>query len=152
MAGHVIEINLASQKGEPTVSHDQAQVVAGQGLAGDRKWRDLAPNEATVYHRQITLIEQEQVQHFNEVYGASMTPAETRRNVVTKGIALNDLVDRQFSVGTVRMRGTMLCEPCKYLQKLTGLPVVEGYLHRGGLCAEILNDGVINVGDQIVCD
>lgn len=150
MAGQIIEINLASDQGVPTIAYEQAQVVPGQGIHGDRKLKDAAGESPGAYLRQITLIEKEQVDRFNEVYGASMTPAETRRNVVTQGISLNDLVDREFSVGSVRMRGTMLCEPCKYLQQLTGLPVVEGYLNRGGLCAEILTAGVIKLGDQIV--
>jgi len=152
MAGHVIEINLAPQKGAPTVAFEHAQAIPGQGLAEDRKLKTAPSQGQETYHRQVTLIEQEQVLYFNQTYDNSMTPAETRRNIVTQGISLNDLVDREFSVGSVRLRGTMLCEPCKYLQGLTGLPVVEGYLHRGGLCAEILTPGVINVGDEITCD
>ena len=150
MAGQIVEINLASDQGAPTIAYQQAQVVLGQGIDGDRKLRNAEGKSPGAYLRQITLIEKEQIDRFNEVYGASMTPAETRRNVVTQGILLNDLVDHEFSVGSVRMRGTMLCEPCQYLQKLTGLPVVEGYLNRGGLCAEILTAGVIKLGDQIV--
>ena len=78
-----------------------------------------------------------------------MTPSESRRNVVTKYIDLNQLADREFMVGDVRMHGTTLCEPCKYLEDLTSLPIVEGYLNRGGLCAEILTQGYIHIGDSI---
>jgi MOSC domain-containing protein YiiM len=78
-----------------------------------------------------------------------VTAAETRRNIATTGVPLNHLVDREFSVGEVRLRGTRLCEPCKYLEGLTRPGVMGGLVHRGGVRAQILNEGVIRVGDVI---
>jgi MOSC domain-containing protein YiiM len=68
---------------------------------------------------------------------------------MTRGIALNNLVGREFTIGAVRFRGIRLCEPCAHLQKLTQAGVIRGLAHRGGLNAEILTDGVIRVGDAI---
>jgi MOSC domain-containing protein YiiM len=84
-----------------------------------------------------------------ETLGIKVTAAETRRNIATTGVPLNHLVDREFSVGEVRLRGTRLCEPCKYLEGLTRPGVMGGLVHRGGVRAQILNEGVIRVGDVI---
>jgi MOSC domain-containing protein YiiM len=84
-----------------------------------------------------------------EKLGIAITPAETRRNIATSGVPLNHLVDREFQVGEVRLRGTRLCEPCKYLEGLSKPGVMGGLIHRGGLRARILNDGMIRVGDVI---
>ncbi|HBO57791.1 MAG TPA: hypothetical protein DD622_05065 [Opitutae bacterium] len=148
MSGIILEINLASELGQITTAQEKANALPGLGLLGDRKCKSKIIIDS-VYKRQITFVEIEQIRRFNEFYGVEMKPSETRRNVVTEGINLNELVGHEFQVGDVRMRGTELCEPCKYLQDLTNLPVVEGYLNRGGLCAEILSQGYINVGDTI---
>jgi len=149
MTGYILEINLTSEAGAPTLAHDYAEVLPGRGIAGDRKCKENLPDKKNIYERQITFIEIEQINRFNDFYHVQMTPSESRRNVVTKCIDLNQLVDREFMVGDVRMRGTTLCEPCKYLEDLTSLPIVEGYLNRGGLCAEILTQGYIHIGDSI---
>ena len=148
MPGCIVEINLAPDLGRSMTTQEKAEALPGRGLFGDRKCKTKIVKD-TVYKRQITFIEIEQIHRFNDFYGFEMKPSETRRNVVTQGIDLNQLVAREFTVGGVQMRGTELCEPCKYLQDLTGLPVVDGYLNRGGLCAEILNHGYIYTGDKI---
>ena len=74
---------------------------------------------------------------------------ETRRNVVTRGIALNHLVGKRFRVGEVLLQGIRLCEPCDHLESLTRPGVRQALLHRGGLRAQILEGGVIRVGDPI---
>ena len=149
MPGYILEINLASEVGAPTLLHERVEVLPGRGIAGDRKCKENIPDKKNIYERQITFIEIEQINRFNEYYSVEMKPSESRRNVVTKCIDLNQLIGCEFMVGDVRMRGTILCEPCKYLQELTSLPIVEGYLNRGGICAEILTPGYINVGDRI---
>jgi MOSC domain-containing protein YiiM len=84
-----------------------------------------------------------------ERLGISLTAADTRRNIATSGVPLNHLVDREFHVGAVLMRGMRLCEPCKHLEDLTQHGVVSGLIHRGGLRAQILTEGLIRVGDAI---
>ena len=148
MNGSILELNLASTEGGPTLSFDRIEVIPGQGILGDRKFQ-IRKSSSKVYKRQITFIEIEQINRFNDIYGMNMKPSETRRNVVTAGVDLNSLVGCEFKVGNIALRGTMLCEPCKYLQNMTLMPVIEGYLHRGGLCAEILDHGYLCVGDQI---
>ena len=78
-----------------------------------------------------------------------IAPGDARRNVVTRGVALNHLVGREFRVGGVRLRGVRLCEPCSHLEGLTRPGVLDGLVHRGGLRAQILTEGEIRVGDPI---
>ena len=81
--------------------------------------------------------------------GIKISAPETRRNIATSGVPLNHLVNREFWVGGVRLRGTRLCEPCKYLDSLTRPGLMGGLIHRGGLRAQILTPGEIRVGDAI---
>jgi MOSC domain-containing protein YiiM len=100
--------------------------------------------------RQITLIEAEAIEALERELGMVLEPGETRRNLITRGVALNHLVGREFSVGEVRLRGYELCEPCGTLARMTGKPqILPGLVHRGGLRAEILEGGVIRVGDSV---
>ena len=82
-------------------------------------------------------------------YQVEIDPGEARRNIVTRGVPLNQLVGREFEVGATRLRGTRLCEPCSHLEGLTRKGVVRGLVHRGGLRADILAEGTIRVGDDI---
>ena len=83
-------------------------------------------------------------------YGLELSAEESRRNVLTCGVALNHLVGREFQIGEVRLRGLKLCEPCTHLQQLTSKAVLKALRHRGGLRAEILGGGVIKVGEKIM--
>ena len=93
----------------------------------------------------LTLIEAEVCESFDP----PLEPSQHRRNVVTRGIDLNGLVGREFTIGEVRCRGMRLCEPCTVVQRHAGRPVLRALVHRGGLRADILADGEIRVGDSI---
>jgi MOSC domain-containing protein YiiM len=95
------------------------------------------------------MIEEEALEAAARDYEVEIAADESRRNVLTCGVALNHLVGREFQIGDVRLRGLKLCEPCTHLQQLTGKPMIKALLHRGGLRAEILSGGVIKVGDRI---
>ena len=125
--------------------------IAGVGLEGDRYAARTGSFSAKPKPgRQITLIEAEAIEALERELGLVLAPGETRRNLVTRGIALNHLVGREFTVGDVRLRGHELCEPCGDLARMTGKSqILPGLVHRGGLRAEILQGGVIRVGDWI---
>ncbi len=150
MNGSVISIAIASDVGRPTMTVPDVRAVPGRGLEGDRYFnRACASNVATPPAEQITLIETENLEEFNRQYGTAFTAADTRRNIATRGIRLNDLEGHDFMVGEVRLRGLELCEPCSYLVSLTVPEVLKGLLHKAGLRAEILSEGVIRQGDSI---
>jgi MOSC domain-containing protein YiiM len=98
----------------------------------------------------VTLIEIEAIEALGRDYDTDLAPGLSRRNIVTRGVALNHLVEREFKVGPVTLRGTRLCEPCSHLEKLTRQGVMRGLVHRGGLRAEIVIGGMIRIGDGIV--
>jgi MOSC domain-containing protein YiiM len=158
--GHVVSLHIAVEGGAPMVIVPEARAIAGRGLEGDRycTGRGHYSERPSYGGREITLIETETLDALlsgvinasGERLGIKITAAETRRNIATAGVPLNHLVDRRFRVGEVELRGTRLCEPCKYLEDLTGRPrLMQALLHRGGLRAQIVSGGVIRVGDPI---
>jgi MOSC domain-containing protein YiiM len=129
------------------------RAVAGKGLEGDRYFNQVGTySNHPGIGRQVTLIEIEAIEALKQDYDIELNPGASRRNIVTRGVALNHLVGREFKVGEVRLRGDRLCEPCSHLQKLTQQGVMRGLIHRGGLRAEILTAGVIRVDDVIDTD
>jgi len=134
---HVEAINIGPSGALAPV--DKVRAAAGKGLEGDRHY---FPDGAEAGEA-LTLIEAEAIED------AGLTGAQSRRQVVVRGIRLNDLVGHRFRVGEVECVGTELCEPCLHLQKLTRPGIIRDLIHRGGLRADILTDGVIAVGDLI---
>ncbi|MEX1253547.1 MAG: MOSC domain-containing protein [Dehalococcoidia bacterium] len=148
--GTVVSINIAREASGPMEALDQVSAVAGQGLEGDRyfaKQGSFSKTEGA--GRELTLIESEAIDALGRDYDVKLPYGDARRNIVTRGVALNHLVGKEFSVGEVRLRGVRLSEPCNHLAGLTKEKVRPGLVHRGGLRADILNDGVIRVGDTV---
>ena len=124
--------------------------VAGRGLEGDRYFagegtffKDRKPGQ------DLTLIEAEAIEGLAADDGIELDPGESRRNVVTRGIGLNDLVGRRFTVGDVECLGQRLCDPCSHLERITQPGVLNGLANRGGLRADIVTGGRIAVGDEV---
>jgi MOSC domain-containing protein YiiM len=138
MSGTVEGIHVAAEH-ERLPESVAAVDVTGEGLRGDRYFGE----------RNLTLIEAEALESFNAETGIELTPAESRRQVLTRGIRLNDLVGQRFSVGEVECVGEEWCEPCSHLQGLTRPGVLRGMVHRAGLRADIVSGGRIAVGDEI---
>jgi MOSC domain-containing protein YiiM len=147
--GSVESIHIAPSEGAPMQSMSSVRAIAGVGLEGDRYALRIGHYSANLdASRHITLIEAEVL---DDLVGLDLglPHGASRRNVVTRGIRLNELVGQAFRVGDVVCRATRLCEPCTYLEGLVGLPVLAPLVHRGGLRADILTDGRIAVGDAI---
>ena len=156
MNGHVVSIHIARKKGGPVESVARAELVAGAGLRGDRHFG--AGGDCPERH--LTLIEEENVTRLNDLLELTLPPADIRRNVVVRGIALNELVGRTFTVGDVCARGVELCEPCAHmaalvrrehgLSSISSSQIVAALAGRGGLRAEVLEDGTVRPGDAVV--
>ena len=131
-------------------SVDAARAVYGQGLQGDRyASADGTFSRPGAAGHEVTLIETEALEALKREYDVALGPGDSRRNVVTRGIALNHLVGRVFTIGEVTLRGVRLCEPCGHLETLTRKRTRGGLIHRGGLRADIVTGGVVRVGDAI---
>ncbi|MBI2159102.1 MAG: MOSC domain-containing protein [Candidatus Rokubacteria bacterium] len=157
--GSVVSIHIAKKDSAPMESLPAVRAVPGRGLEGDRYFLGTGFYSRKASHggREVTLIETEAVEALldgvenaeGRRLGITLSPAETRRNLATAGVPLNHLVEREFWVGPVLLVGTRLCEPCKHLENLTQQGVMAGLIHRGGLRARILSEGVIRVGDVV---
>jgi MOSC domain-containing protein YiiM len=148
--GKVIAIQIAPEGAAALVSREQVNAVAGQGLEGDRYFsRTGTYSKKHKPSREATFIEAEALEALGHDYGLELSSLESRRNITTRGVALNHLVGKSFRVGGAVFKGLELCEPCGHLEQLTGRPVRAGLIHRGGLRAAILESGLIEVGDGI---
>jgi MOSC domain-containing protein YiiM len=146
MSGRVEAIFLSSEHGELPAPVDRVSARAGRGLEGNRYYWDdgtAPPGQA------LTLIASEAVEAVASEGDLSVEPAATRRNVLTRGIDVNDLVGKRFRIGTVECEGVELCEPCQSLEAMTQPGMIKAFVHRCGLNADILTDGEISVGDPV---
>jgi len=149
LSGRIESIHITAKEGEAIAIVESATAVAGAGIEGDR-YAARAQRSEMEPKKQITFIEAEALEALERDYGIALTAAESRRNVCTRGIALNHLVGREFTAGAARLRGVELCEPCGLLERLSGTPGArKGLVHRGGLRAEILATGAIRAGDSV---
>ncbi|HEY3186749.1 MAG TPA: MOSC domain-containing protein [Solirubrobacteraceae bacterium] len=144
--GEVAAIAVATRDGELPAPVERVRAHAGRGLEGEYH---LAPERAEP-GAAITLIAEEALDGLRADTGIALTHAETRRNVLTRGVDLNALVGRRFRVGEVECEGVELCEPCLRLARMVDeFGVLRGLVHRGGLRADVLSDGEIAVGDPV---
>ena len=118
---------------------ESVRVLAGKGVEGDRHFHPegAPPGQA------LTLVEAENVED------VALAPGAARRQLTTRGVRLNDLVGKHFKVGDVECYGVELCEPCEHLQSMTRPGIIKDFLHRSGINADVLTDGVIRVGDAL---
>jgi len=145
MSGTIEAIFTATEEGGAMQSRDSAELVTGVGIDGDRyalgSGRFSDPKYAD---QQLTLVEAEVAER------VGLSPAQTRRNLVTRGIVLEELIGREFRIGETVIRGIRPCDPCSYLEGLTRPGLVRDMANKGGLRAEILKGGAVRVGDGIV--
>lgn len=150
-SGIVRGLFVAATGGAPMEAIEEAEVVAGVGIVGDRYARGAGYfSRPTGSGEDLTLVEEEAIEAVRRDYGIGIALGDTRRNVVTARVPLNHLVGTEFQVGEVVVRGVELAEPCTHLAKLTGIAALrKAFVHRGGLRADVLVGGRVRVGDVI---
>ena len=141
----VYKIGITKKNNETIEEVSSIEVLANKGIVGDRHF-----NENNDPYNQITLIEQENIDYYNNKYNLNIPHIDFRRNIVTKGIKLNDLIDKKISVGNVRLQVIDLCRPCKHLQEtLNQNNIIKEFLRKGGIRCQILTSSQIKTGDNI---
>ena len=141
----VSKICITNKSAEEMQDVNTVEVIASKGIVNDRYF-----NENNDQALQITLIESENIDYYNQISETNIPYISFRRNIITKGIQLNDLVGKEFLIGNVKIKGHRLCAPCRYLQEmLKQKNLVKKLLNRGGLRCEILTDGIISVNNPI---
>jgi len=141
----VYKICISDKSGKGMIDVASVEAVSGKGLVDDRYF-----NENNDPDIQLTLIESENIDHYNLITGTNIPYIDFRRNIITRGIKLNELVGKEILIGEVKVKGHRLCDPCKYLQdKLVQDNLVKKLLDRGGLRCEILTGGKISANNGI---
>ncbi len=149
--GRLEAIFLGETKGQALRLVETAEAVPGQGLVGDRYFRQAGTFSKKGFpDREVTLIEIEAVEALRREHELTLDAGQARRNLVTRGVPLNHLIDTEFKVGEVVLRGIRLCEPCGHLESLTVQGVQQGLCHRGGLRAQIIRGGILRAGDAVL--
>ena len=145
-----VELIALAAEAEGTMREvPSAEAVEGRGLRGDRYERGAGTfSNPRGRGYDLTLVETEGLDELS-AKGVELSPIEARRNIVVRGIALDDLIGRRFRVGEAECFGQRRCEPCSHLEKLTRPGVLRGLVHRGGLRADILSGGRIRTGDSV---
>lgn len=150
--GRVKGIYIAPKMGANVSGHQKVSVRAGKGIEGDRYFTNTGKNRSNYKGQpdwEITLIEAEVIEAFNQDTGNKFHESDFRRNLVTEGIRLNDLVGKTFKINGISFYGVQLCEPCASLQKRLAVKILPDLIGKGGLRAQIRGVGLLNVGDAI---
>ena len=141
----VHKIGISKIRGDKITALKSVEVISGKGLVNDRYFKEGNDKKC-----QITLIEKENIDYYNMKSKTNILVINFRRNIVTEGIQLNNLVGKEFLIGNVKIKGHDLCRPCKNLQdNLKKSDIIKEFLYKGGLRCEILTSGKISVGDLI---
>ena len=141
----VFKLGITKDSNKEIAEVSSIEVLANKGVVGDRHF-----DEYNDPYNQLTLIESENIDYYNTKYGLDIPYKDFRRNVVTKGIQLNDLIGKKIKIGKVEVEGIDLCRPCRHLTEvLNQSNVLKEFLRRGGLRCQILNSSTINIDDEI---
>ena len=143
--GKVFKLGITKNNNKQIEEVNSIEVLANKGVIGDRHF-----DEYNDPYNQLTLIEAENIDYYNTKYGLDIPYKDFRRNVVTKGIQLNDLIGKKIKIGNVEVEGIDLCRPCRHLTEvLNQSNILKEFLRRGGLRCQILNSSTININDEI---
>tara|TARA_B100000035_G_C20874701_1_gene497820 strand:- start:79 stop:522 length:444 start_codon:yes stop_codon:yes gene_type:complete len=141
----VLKLGITSNNNKKIEEVDSFEVLANKGVVGDRHF-----SEYNDPYCQLTLIESENIDYYNTKFGLNIPYIAFRRNIITKGIKLNDLVGKKFLIGNVKVEGIDLCRPCKHLTEMLNQDnILKEFLRRGGLRCQILSSSKIQVDDRI---
>ena len=141
----IIKIGISKNHNQEIIEVTKINLVAGKGIVGDRHFKDF--NDP---YNQLSIIESENIDEYNFKNKLNIPLLKFRRNIVTKGIKLNDLLQKRIKIGSVKLEVLDLCRPCRHLsEKLERNDIIKEFLRKGGVRCQIINDGKISLGDQI---
>ena len=141
----VFKLGITADKNQPIKEVNSIEVLANKGIVGDRHFHNF--NDP---YNQLSLIESENIDEYNIKFGLDIPYINFRRNVVTKGIQLNDLIGKKLKVGNVELVGIELCRPCRHLTEMVNQKnILKEFMRKGGLRCQILSSSKISIGDKI---
>ena len=141
----VFKIGICKKNSQKIDEVSEIKVLSGKGILGERHFLDHKDRKG-----QITLIEKENIDYYNNKYKSKIPYTDFRRNIVTEGIELNSLVKKEIEIGTIKILPYELCKPCLHLEQMvSGKDIIKEFLRRGGLRCEVLVSGKVKIGDKI---
>ena len=141
----IIKIGITENNNKKINEVNVIDLVAGKGVVGDRHFKDY--NDP---FNHLSIIESESIDEYNKKYNLNIPYLDFRRNIITRGIRLNDLIDKKILIGYVQLDVIDLCRPCRHLSEILDKDnIIKEFLRKGGIRCEILNDGKISINDQI---
>ena len=141
----VFKIGICKKNSQKIDEISEIKVLSGKGILGDRHFHDYNNHKG-----QITLIEKENIDYYNNKYKSKIPYTDFRRNIVTEGIELNSLVKKEIEIGTIKILPYEICKPCLHLEQMVGgKDIIKEFLRRGGLRCEVLVSGKVKIGDKI---
>ena len=141
----VFELGITEINNKKINKVETIEVIENKGVVGDRHFKEF--NDP---YCQLSLIESESIDYYNSKYGLNISYLDFRRNIVTKGIQLNNLIGKKFLIGDVKVEGVDLCRPCRHLTEVLNQDnIIKEFLRKGGLRCQILSSSKINIGDEI---
>jgi MOSC domain-containing protein YiiM len=141
----IIQIGITKLNNKEIIAANEIDLVAGNGVIGDRHFKDY--NDP---YNHLSIIESESIDEYNKKYNLNIPYLDFRRNIITRGIKLNNLINKKILIGNVQLYVIDLCRPCRHLsEKLKKDNIIKEFLRKGGIRCEILNDGKISTGDQV---
>ena len=141
----VLKLGITANSNQPIKEVNSIEVLTNKGVLGDRHFQEF--NDP---YNQLSLIESENIDDYNIRFGLNIPYIDFRRNIITKGIHLNDLIGKKLKIGNVELEAIDLCRPCKHLTEVLNQDnILKEFLRKGGLRCQILSSYNINVGDKI---
>ena len=141
----IIKIGISSSNNRKIEEVSSIKLLANKGIVGDRHFKEF--NDP---YCQLSLIESENIDYYNVKYDLNIRYVDFRRNIVTQGISLNDLIGKKLLIGKVEVEVIDLCRPCRHLtEMLDQKNILKEFMRRGGIRCEILSSAQINIGDTI---
>ena len=141
----VFELGITAINNKKINKVESIEVIENKGVVGDRHFKEF--NDP---YCQLSLIESESIDYYNSKYGLNISYLDFRRNIVTKGIQLNNLVGKKFLIGNAKVEGIDLCRPCRHLTEVLNQDnIIKEFLRKGGLRCQVLSSSKINIGDRI---
>ena len=141
----VFKIGVCEKNSQKINEINEIEVLSQKGILGDRHFREHKNHKG-----QLTLIEKENIDYYNNKYKTKISYIDFRRNIITEGIELNSLIQKQIKIGDIKILPYELCRPCSHLEQMVNSKdIIKEFLKKGGLRCEVLVSGKVKIGDEI---
>ena len=141
----IVSIHIVRKKKGPAESCGRARVVTNFGIEGDYR-------SGRYQTGQITLVEAEVLEMVSRKLDRAVPAGASRRQVMVRGIPMNELVGQRLRMGAVLVQVEDMCKPCDNMETSIGYGAKEAMDGRGGIRCRIIEGGEICVNDKVTVE